>query len=155
MALHIRVPTKLPHILAIAFIRSSSALCPLVLLYPISLHVRLTALRISGGRPRELARVDERPLHPLDGRRACAGCQADGNPRRRWRGPGESQVRAKWLCQVQALVRQRLATPRMPQELCDQGIQPIRMATRAPPIPERLTQVLGRVRHRKMTDEPT
>ncbi|MCK5601458.1 hypothetical protein KAR91_06310, partial [Candidatus Pacearchaeota archaeon] len=29
----------------------------------------LTALRISGGRMRELAREDDRPLHPLDGRR--------------------------------------------------------------------------------------
>jgi len=29
----------------------------------------LTALRISGGRTRELARVDDRPLQPLDGRR--------------------------------------------------------------------------------------
>ena len=72
-----------------------------------------------------------------------------------WRGPGESQVRAKWLSQVQALVRLRVATPQMPQEPCGQGIQPIRMATRASPIPERLTQVVGRVRHRKMTDEPT
>jgi len=29
----------------------------------------ITGLRISGGRTRELARVDDRPLQPLDGRR--------------------------------------------------------------------------------------
>jgi len=29
--------------------------------------LNLTALRISGGRTRELARVDDRPLQPLDG----------------------------------------------------------------------------------------
>jgi len=33
--------------------------------------VRLTGLRISGGRTRELARVDDRPLQPLDGRRGA------------------------------------------------------------------------------------
>ena len=31
--------------------------------------VGLTALRIGGGRELELARVDDRPLQPLDGRR--------------------------------------------------------------------------------------
>ena len=36
----------------------------------------LTALRISGGRTGELARVDDRPLQPLDGRRAA--CSAGG-----------------------------------------------------------------------------
>jgi len=47
---------------------------------------RRTALRISGGRTRERARVDDRPLQPLDGRRDSAGQSADGNTQRRWRG---------------------------------------------------------------------
>jgi len=33
------------------------------------LEFKLTGLRISGGRTRELARVGDRPLQPLDGRR--------------------------------------------------------------------------------------
>ncbi len=33
------------------------------------MQMRPTGLRISGGRTRELARVDDRPLQPLDGRR--------------------------------------------------------------------------------------
>ena len=36
---------------------------------------QLTALRISGGRTRELARVVDRPLQPLDGRREAPGRQ--------------------------------------------------------------------------------
>ena len=41
---------------------------------------------MSGGRSRELARGDGRPLQPLDGRRVSAGLKADGNPQPRWRG---------------------------------------------------------------------
>ena len=48
--------------------------------------VQPTGLRISGGRTRELARVDGRTLQPLDGRRDSAGQRADGNAQRRWRG---------------------------------------------------------------------
>ena len=40
------------------------------------------ALRISGGRTRELARVDDCPLQPLDGQARSAGQKADGNPQR-------------------------------------------------------------------------
>jgi hypothetical protein len=40
----------------------------------------LTGLRISGGRMRELARVDDRPLQPLDGPARSAGQKADVNP---------------------------------------------------------------------------
>jgi len=33
------------------------------------MKIRLTALRVSGGRTRERARVDDRPRQPLDGQR--------------------------------------------------------------------------------------
>ena len=44
----------------------------------ISLSIDRTALRISGGRSRELVRGDDRPLQPLDGRRAATGIRRMG-----------------------------------------------------------------------------
>jgi hypothetical protein len=55
--------------------------------YPIPFLGCLTALRISSGRTRELARADGRLLQPLDGRREAPDikwmviCSADGTAR--------------------------------------------------------------------------